>query len=65
MCNFFRSMAMRAPYASTQGHRNAERGNAATELLGTAFQSFNPAFVVPQTLAQTLISAYSCRYSRQ
>lgn len=52
-------MAMRTPYSSSTGHRNAERSSAASEVLGTTLEAFNPAASIPTKLAQTLISFYS------
>lgn len=53
------TISMRAPYASTPGHRNAQRANAGSEVLGTTLETFDPAASIPTKLAQTLISIYS------
>ncbi|HHT9952736.1 TPA: hypothetical protein ACT9K3_002603 [Legionella pneumophila] len=53
------AISMRAPYASTPGHRNAQRANAGSEVLGTTLETFDPAASIPTKLAQTLISIYS------
>ncbi|HAT6979306.1 TPA: hypothetical protein GDD45_12910 [Legionella pneumophila] len=53
------AISMRAPYSSSAGHRNAQRTNAASEVLGTTLETFDPAASIPTKLAQTLISIYS------
>ena len=50
---------LRAPFTSSTGHRNAERANAIASITGSALQTFSPTLIVPQTLAQTLVSIYS------
>ncbi|AOW51798.1 TPA: hypothetical protein ACT9LC_000270 [Legionella pneumophila] len=56
---YLSAISMRAPYASTPGHRNAQRANAGSEVLGTTLETFDPAASIPTKLAQTLISIYS------
>ncbi|KTD75149.1 hypothetical protein [Legionella waltersii] len=49
----------RSPYSSSTGHRNAQRSNAATEVVGSAFEVFSPIAMIPTKFAQTLVSTYS------
>lgn len=53
-----KAISMRSPYTSSAGHRNSERSNAITEVIGEGLESFSPAAIIPSKLAQTLISAY-------
>ncbi|WP_298624265.1 hypothetical protein [uncultured Legionella sp.] len=47
------------PYASSTGHRNAERINAGTEVIGSSLETFSPAGEIPTKLAQSITSLYS------
>lgn len=47
------------PYASSTGHRNAERINAGTEVIGSSLEAFSPAGTIPTKLAQSITSFYS------
>lgn len=49
----------RAPFASSTGHRNAERTNAVTEVITASLQEFSPAAIIPTKFAQVAVSAYS------
>ncbi|WP_019215756.1 hypothetical protein [Legionella tunisiensis] len=53
------AIAMRAPYTSTAGHRNAQRSNAVTQIVGQGLESFSPAAIIPSKFAQSLISFYA------
>lgn len=63
MCNFFgsvrRAVTIHTPYTSSQGHRNAQRANAVTSILGTTLQTFSPSLIIPQAFTSVLISAAS------
>jgi hypothetical protein len=52
-------LSTRSPYSSSTGHRNAQRSNAATEIVGSAFEVFSPIAMIPTKFAQTLVSTYS------
>lgn len=57
--NCLSAISMRSPFASSQGHRNAERGNAFVEVVGGNLgASFTPALIATK-FAQTGISFYS------
>ncbi|WP_133137601.1 hypothetical protein [Legionella rowbothamii] len=49
----------RAPFSSSTGHRNAQRSNAATEVISSSLEAFTPAAMIPTKLAQVAISTYS------
>lgn len=48
-----------SPFGSSTAHRNASRANALAQIIGGAVQELTPSLVIPQTLAQTLVSCYS------
>ncbi|KTC96190.1 hypothetical protein [Legionella feeleii] len=52
-------VAMRAPYTSTAGHRNAQRTNAVTQIAGQGLESLNSTAVIPTKFAQFLTSGYA------
>lgn len=52
------AIAMR-PYTSSTGHRNAQRTNVASEIVGSSLETFTPAGAIPTKLAQTVTSIYS------
>ncbi|MFJ1269317.1 hypothetical protein ACD661_12185 [Legionella lytica] len=49
----------RGPFSSSTGHRNAQRSNAATEVISSSLEAFTPAAMIPTKLAQVAISTYS------
>jgi len=57
--NCWSALALRTPYTSSAPHRNAERGNGVTEILGSTLESLSPAASIPTKLAQTGISLFS------
>ncbi|EHL32350.1 hypothetical protein [Legionella drancourtii] len=53
------TISARAPFGSSTGHRNAQRSNAATEVISSSLETFTPAAMIPTKLAQVAISTYS------
>lgn len=60
MPGFFNQLFSSArPYSSSQAHRNAERSNAFTEVIGASITLATPAGIIPTKLAQAMVSVYT------
>lgn len=57
--NLRNAIAMRAPYTSSTGHRNAQRTNAVTQIAGQGLESLSSVATIPTKFAQFLISGYA------
>lgn len=55
---FWNRVTTREIYQSTKGHRNAQRGNGATEIVSSGLESISPAALIPGKLGQFIISSY-------